>query len=189
MRVRLPIERIYELARDQAFLDAVDDLYQELDRRIADRRPVCVNRGICCSFETFGHHLFVTPVELSYFVARVGPPPAGSKGQCPYQVGGLCMARLARPAGCRIFFCEAASQPWQPDETEDTLRRINQIHACFDLPYAYVEWLDALGQLSGSWPAEPVGPFDKDKAPTYDPPSERLGPTPPGAGTEDGQKR
>jgi hypothetical protein len=172
MRVRLPIERICELARDRAFLDAVENLYQELDRRIADRRPVCVNQGICCRFDAFGHHLFVTPVEVSYFVATVGPPPAGSKGKCSYQVGGLCTARAARPAGCRIFFCEAASQSWQPDETENTLRRIKQIHACFDLPYAYVEWLDALGQLSGSWPARPAPPFDRSGLPAYDPSSE-----------------
>jgi hypothetical protein len=172
MRVRLPIERICELARDQAFLEAVENLYRELDRRIAVRRPVCANRGLCCSFGTFGHQLFVTPVELSYFVAGVGPPPLGSEGKCPYQAGGVCTVRAARPAGCRIFFCEAASQSWQPDETEDTLRRIKQIHVRFDLPYAYVEWLDALRQLSGDWPAGPACPFDRGGLPAYDPPLE-----------------
>lgn len=151
---KLPIRRIQALACDGAFLIAMTELYARLDAGIAARRPVCVNRGECCRFDTFGHKLFVTPAELAFFLAGTDqgpldlPPEPG--GCCPYQRSQRCTARSARPAGCRVFFCEAASRDWQPAETEATLREISGVHARFDLPYAYVEWLDALRQLSSS---------------------------------------
>ena len=159
-RVRLPVDRIGQLAQDAAFIETVEALYEQLDRRIAARSPVCVNRELCCKFDAYGHQLFVTPVELAYFAARTAPP-AEATGACPYQRGGLCTVRVARPTGCRIFFCEPGSRSWQPDETECTLRRLKRVHARFDLPYAYVEWLDALRQLSGTWPGRTRRSFDR----------------------------
>ncbi len=148
--ITLPIDDMYRLARRPEFVAAVEALYADLDARIAARRPLCVNRGACCQFESFGHRLFVTPVELAYFVARsdraIEEPQ--SAAACPYQIGGLCTVRPARPTGCRIFFCDVAAQHWQPDQTEATLREIRALHARFDLPYAYIEWLEALKQLA-----------------------------------------
>jgi Fe-S-cluster containining protein len=149
--VELPTDEIRRAARDPEFLAAVEVLYADLDARTAARRPVCINRGACCQFEAFGHRLFVTPVELAYFLAKSDSPLRRpiSSASCPYQVGGLCTVRAARPTGCRIFFCDVAAQHWQPDETEHTLARIRELHRRFDLPYAYVEWIDALRQLAG----------------------------------------
>lgn len=142
----IPIERVRALADDAGFVAAVDALYAALDARIAARHPCCTNKGLCCNFTTFGHKLFVTPVELAYFIAKSTPRPSADAhpGACPYQVDGQCTTRQARPTGCRIFFCELTSQAWQPPETEAILDQIKALHARFDLPYAYVEWLDAL---------------------------------------------
>lgn len=148
--IALPIDAIQRAARDCEFVAAVESLYAELDARVAARRPLCINRGACCQFESFGHRLFVTPVELAYFVARSDGPIRGPEtaAACPYQVGGMCTVRTARPTGCRIFFCDVAAQHWQPDETEHTLRQIRAVHERFELPYAYVDWIDALRQLA-----------------------------------------
>lgn len=167
----LPTEGIDELARDATFVAEMQDLYAALDRRVTARRPICDNRGACCAFESYGHRLYVTTVELAYFVAMrrrasatAAPPadrtPAGSgslslpvlaairgTGCCPYQQGGVCTVRTERPTGCRIFFCDPASQDWQPTETESTLQTLRGLHTKHDVPYVYVEWLTALEQL------------------------------------------
>ncbi len=149
MGAHLPIVEILSLAEDEAFIEAVGEVYGALDARVAGRVPVCINRGDCCRFAAFGHKLFVTPVELAYFVALRGPAPdgGGERGTCPYHREGRCEARDARPMGCRVFYCDPASQGWQPDETEATLLAIKELHRRFNVPYAYVEWLGALGEL------------------------------------------
>lgn len=147
----LPIDRIRTLAADQAFLAAVAGVYHRLDERIAARNPICTNRGNCCKFAIYKHKLFVTPVELSFFIASTSHPKnsvsSPDTGACPYQQSGLCTARDARPIGCRIFHCDEKSQGWQPQESESALRELEELHVRFMLPYAYVEWLGALRQL------------------------------------------
>ena len=141
----LPIARIRELADDPRFLSAMRDFYDRLDERIAAHDPVCHRRGDCCRFDAFDHRLYVTPAELACFVGTVETEPAASDvAACPYQVGGLCRARHARPTGCRVFFCESAGAGWQESLTESALTELRRLHRRFDLPYAYVEWLCAL---------------------------------------------
>ncbi len=145
----LPAWRILELATESEFVDAMGALYARLDERIAARTPVCVNRGDCCKFAQYKHRLYVTPVELAYFVATEQlPAEPFDDGVCPHQREGMCTVRTGRPMGCRVFFCELRSQFWQGDETEATLTEIKQLHTRFDVPYAYVEWLEALRCLS-----------------------------------------
>lgn len=69
-----------------ALCERMRDLYSRLDAEIASHAPVCVNRGDCCRFDTYGHLLFVTPVELAYFVTGVrrnGAAAAGNGGGTP----------------------------------------------------------------------------------------------------------
>ena len=151
MDVSLPVDDLRRCSRDPAFVAAVRALYDELDRTIAARNPVCTNRGVCCKFDSFGHHLFVTSAELAYFLAVTAGPllaPAG-RGFCPYQVAGACRAREGRPAGCRVFFCDPAAGEWQSAATEETLARLRAVGEQFGLAYAYVEWTEALRRLGG----------------------------------------
>lgn len=147
----LPLDAIGRCSADAGFLAAVEACYADLDRRIAARNPVCTNRGACCKFEAYGHRLYVTTAELAYFLGRANPPLLAppDRSACPYQQDGKCSVRGARPAGCRIYFCDANAQHWQPDQTEESLRELAAIGDKWNLPYAYVEWTEALRQLGG----------------------------------------
>ena len=148
----LPITDIRRCAADADFVAAMHDLYARLDAEIAGHAPVCTNRGACCKFDAFGHRLYVTSIELAYFLARSeGPllaPP--DRSFCPYQQGGKCHARSARPAACRVFFCDAAAQEWQPGTSEESLKKLAGIGDRFGLPYVYLEWTEALRMMGGA---------------------------------------
>ena len=159
---------------DAKLLAEVDALYAELDRRIAAHHPICRNRGACCKFDTFGHKLYVTTLELAYFRAhhadRLQRQPARSERQdqraagfsprgsaesknialarqsCPFQQNGLCSTRAGRPIGCRVFYCESADEGWQSELTEWAISRLRELHERFEVPYSYTEWLTALGE-------------------------------------------
>lgn len=146
----LPIDDIWRCSQDPAFIGEVQAVFDLLDREVADHAPVCINRGACCKFESYGHDLFVTSVELAYFVGcadgeLLAPP---DRSFCPYQQAGRCVARVQRPVGCRVYFCEDRSQHWQADLTEATLRRLAEIGDKFQLEYAYLEWTTALRKLA-----------------------------------------
>ncbi|HKQ47964.1 MAG TPA: YkgJ family cysteine cluster protein [Phycisphaerae bacterium] len=130
---------------NDAFTAAMREFYEAVDASIAAQQPVCINRGDCCKFAAFGHRLYVTDVELAYFVrgepARLVDPNAGA---CPYQEAGRCTAREHRPLGCRIFFCDENARDWQGPEYERHLERLKEIGRGFDIPYRYREWLSAL---------------------------------------------
>ena len=128
----------------------MDAFYAEADQAIAANRPVCRNRGECCRFAAFGHKLYASSVELVDFVrcARSAWHYPGGASDCPYHVGGLCVARPFRPLGCRIFFCDPETREWQGPEYERRLIELRQIGTDFGVDYRYVEWLSALRELS-----------------------------------------
>lgn len=65
-----PISRedLTRLGHDPRFRERMAALYAELDAEIAAHSPVCWNRGLCCNFGRTGHRLYVTALELAYFV-------------------------------------------------------------------------------------------------------------------------
>jgi Fe-S-cluster containining protein len=143
--------------------DAVAGIYTELATETDRRRPLCIVSGRCCRFEEFGHRLFVTTMELADFVhqynARPHPsPPPVYQGRgtsptpwdgtgCPFQINKLCGVHALRPMGCRIFFCDASSAQWQQDLYERLHARLKSLHETLHVPYAYVEWRQALTAL------------------------------------------
>lgn len=123
--------------------------YAEVDEAVADHNPVCRNRGVCCRFEQYGHKLYVTNVELAFFVqdnSRQWRTPVDD-GACPYHVAGRCTARSSRPLGCRVFFCDLASRGWQGPEYERRLGQLKRIGAALGIEYRYTDWLSALRAL------------------------------------------
>ena len=127
-------------------------LYQEVDATTTAHSSVCVNRGLCCKFGEFGHKLYVTDVELSYFLAGQGGTarPVEDVAACPYQVAGQCTAREHRPLGCRIFFCDPAAQGWQGPEYERFLEKLKHLGRRHGVAYRYREWLSALAEHAES---------------------------------------
>jgi len=128
--------------------DAVADVYARLQREIDHRKPLCTASGRCCRFETFGHRLYVTTIELAAFRHQVGPAQSAWDGTgCPYQLEGLCSIHAARPFGCRVFFCDSTSDDWQHAQYERFHAELKRVHEALDVPYRYVEWRQALREL------------------------------------------
>ncbi|MFQ5429948.1 MAG: hypothetical protein ACE5E1_06520 [Phycisphaerae bacterium] len=144
-------EMILRHAEDDRLAGEMGTFYADLDQRIAARRPVCRQSGVCCRFDSYGHRLYVTGIELAYFVRGLRgqwrPPEPGSKG-CPYQIEGICTAREHRPMGCRLFFCDSSSEEWQHAEYEDGLTRLKALSFRIGADYQYIEWLSALDRIT-----------------------------------------
>jgi len=142
--------------------------YVRLDRTIAAHGPTCQNRGLCCNFGRYGHKLFVTTVELAYFVRghHHGCRVPTTEDACPFQVGGLCTAREHRPMGCRIFFCDPQAAAWQNEEYEAQLRTLKGISAAYGVDYRYTEWMGALRETGLAVTESSPGPPSEAVKPT-----------------------
>ncbi|MBX2850978.1 MAG: hypothetical protein KTR15_04435 [Phycisphaeraceae bacterium] len=60
---------------------AIHELYADLDQTVVDRRPVCNASGRCCKFEEYGHRLYVTGLEIAWFLAGVRGLGSGVSGE------------------------------------------------------------------------------------------------------------
>lgn len=122
--------------------------YAAVDAAISAYQPVCRNRGACCRFDSFGHKLYVTTLELAYFLHGCGLPwPLPLGDACPFQVAGRCITRSYRPLGCRIFYCDPDMRDWQGPEYESRLMELRRMSEELAIPYRYLEWLSALRRL------------------------------------------
>jgi hypothetical protein len=145
----IPVETLREASRRPEVIQAVRNLLDEVDRRIAAATPTCWNKGECCRFGRYGHRLYVTALEVVYYLAG----PAGDAGPevtedtCPHARGGRCCAREHRPLGCRVFYCDPAAQAWQGPLTEEMLDRLRRMHTELGVPYLYCDWLTVLHAL------------------------------------------
>ena len=132
--------------------DRLDALYADVQRQIDARRPRCDRSGQCCKFESFGHLLFVTTLELAAFGLRRPANDLPDGDGCRYQVAGLCTAHSVRPFGCRVFFCDPTAEGWQQDQYEHFHTRLKRLHDELDVPYLYVEWRQGLASIDGVSP-------------------------------------
>jgi Fe-S-cluster containining protein len=142
-------EAVLSAAGRTEVCQAVDRVYADLEAETQLRKPICIVSGRCCRFEEHGHRLYVTTLELARFVADLHvESPAGWDGRgCPFQKNKLCGVHSIRPFGCRIFFCDATSTQWQHDQYERLHARLRHLHDDLEVPYFYVEWRHALGEL------------------------------------------
>ena len=131
--------------RDTAYRE-LQAIYVELDRELAELRPLCQSSGRCCKFKDYGHQLWTTRLELDYLVEKEGKPPALTEGVCPYLKGGLCSVRDHRMLGCRIYFCDPGYASAMAPLYERYHLRIKQLHQKYAIPYEYSELTSALSQ-------------------------------------------
>ncbi len=148
---------------------ALRGIYTEVDAAVKKRGPVCNASGRCCKFNTHDHLLYVTGLEIAWFLlqakAEKAPVDANYGVQikalhlpvfsprqlpdsCAWQVDGLCSAHGFRPLGCRVYFCEKGTEDWQQDTYEKFQMRLRELHDLLGLPYAYVEWRGGLLEAS-----------------------------------------
>ena len=140
-------------------LEAVRGLYADVQREVDARRPVCEMSGRCCRFDEYAHRLYVTTIELAAFVhaldqARALPAEGWDGTGCPFQASKLCGVHPFRPFGCRMYFCDATSTEWQNQAYERFHRELKGLHDTLGVPYAYVEWRQALRAI-GAAPERP----------------------------------
>ena len=146
----IPVAAIQAASRRNDCLDAVRDLYAQLDPQIAVHASLCRKCGRCCHFEQFDHRLYVTVLEAGFYLAACGPPRPITSDACPHAFDGHCQVREVRPVGCRIFYCDSESTAWQGPLTETWMGRLRALHAQLGVPSIYADWmavLDALGTL------------------------------------------
>jgi len=135
----------------------LQDLYTHIDQAIKKRGPTCWVSGRCCNFNAFGHRLYVTGLEIAWFLEQVkqtangGPdrtptPTLDPNATCPFQIDGLCSVHAIRPLGCRIFFCQQGTSAWQNQLYEQFLGSLRNLHDLHALPYRYLEWRTGLSQ-------------------------------------------
>lgn len=120
--------------------DDLRALYRDLDLAVAMKSPVCQLSGRCCRFKDYGHTLFLSALEALLLVSDAPQPPGpiDSGDSCPWQdAGGRCMARDARPLGCRVFFCDPSFENHEPELSEIFLARLKQLTSRHDLPWNY----------------------------------------------------
>lgn len=137
----------WHAAVDPAVERAMTEMVQQAGEAIRTHRPVCLAGGNCCRFETFGHGLWLTGLEVAWSLRRIGGPPAPGlvedsirRGDCPFLRDGCCSVHAARPLGCRAFFCDGAGQGWQEELLERWHGRVRSLHESLGLPYRYDEW-------------------------------------------------
>jgi Fe-S-cluster containining protein len=128
-------------------LVAIEAVYADIARAIAERRPVCEMSGRCCKFEEYGHRLYVSTLELAAFYAGAPRASEWDGTGCPFQKGKLCTVHTIRPFGCRMYFCDPTAQDWQQGMYEQFHARLKDLHQELDVPYYYVEWRGALKDL------------------------------------------
>lgn len=150
----LPWLQWYEASADPCLDEGLQQVYRCLEDRIAQRGAVCWASGRCCHFDSFGHDLYVTGLEVAWVLRQV---EHGSgievqdwsarvtiDGPCPFQVNKLCSVRQIRPLGCRVFFCQEGTEQWQQEVYEQLLGELRALHDAHGLDYRYLEWRHAL---------------------------------------------
>lgn len=145
----IPVVALRQAADRPDVVAAMQAFYEDADRRIAEQSPVCWNKGECCRFGEFGHRLYVTALEVVYYLAtaRGCKVPTVTEDACPHARDGKCGVRHRRPLGCRVFYCDPAAQHWQGPFTEEMLARLRRMHDELAVPYFYADWLSVLRAL------------------------------------------
>jgi Fe-S-cluster containining protein len=156
------VDQVWLAADRMEVRQAVSELYAQVQREVDQRRPRCDMSGRCCKFEDFGHRMYITTIELAVFLCdlqkRFSPDQLHQNFTtwngtgCPFQSGKLCGVHQFRPFGCRIFFCDPTSTRWQQEQYELFHAKLKVLHGTFGVPYAYVEWRNALQLLLTSAP-------------------------------------
>lgn len=70
-------------SRRREIASALSGLYEQLGQAVADYGPTCWASGKCCKFESYGHRLYVSGLEIAWFMDRVSVVGDQATGQQP----------------------------------------------------------------------------------------------------------
>ncbi|MEM9881951.1 MAG: hypothetical protein AAF800_03405 [Planctomycetota bacterium] len=102
----------HDAAAGSAVDEALRGLYAELDAAVAARGPTCWVSGKCCKFDDYGHRLYVTGLEVAWFLRQL-EGGAGWEGEAPAEQTSS-LGRAAR------------REPRPPDPNGDFVFRLPQ---------------------------------------------------------------
>jgi Fe-S-cluster containining protein len=133
-------------------IERVAEVYAWLDeqvRRCGDLAGTCMACGDCCDFDGFDHRLFITPPELMYLAAHLGPGKIKpmQESRCPYNRDNKCEVYEHRFAACRIFCCRA-DPDFQSTLSEICLEKFKSTCTDFQIAYVYTDVAEALNHLA-----------------------------------------
>lgn len=139
---------------DSPVIKRMAAFYSWLDGRLrlhGELAGSCEACGRCCDFDSFDHHLFVTPPEMMYLAAHVGRQNVRpmEAGRCPYSATRRCDIYEHRFAGCRIFCCNGDSD-FQGELSESALERLKALCTELQVPYRYTDLATGLYRLAGA---------------------------------------
>ena len=150
-------QRWLDAARRPEVAARLRESLDEIDRRVNESGFACQQSGRCCRFESFGHRLYMTGLEIAWFKSLAGEPPVpvqtetvallvidAKRDGCPYQTDGMCGVHQSRPFACRVFFCQEGSDDWQSERYEAFQQEMKNLHEELGLPYHYMEWRQGL---------------------------------------------
>jgi Fe-S-cluster containining protein len=72
---------------------------------------------------------------------------AVERGDCPFLVGNACGVHAIKPFACRTYFCDASSEQWQHDLTEQLHTQLRTLHEAHAIAYRYGEWRELLSMM------------------------------------------
>jgi Fe-S-cluster containining protein len=131
-------------------VEAVREIYHNLDKLLESSGPSCKACGKCCDFESFGHRLYITTPELLYFKIKLAqnkiPHLPMTDGICPYRKDGKCSVYPWRFAGCRIFNCTGDAD-LQSRLSEETLALFKALCILYRLEYRYMDLKSGLTNI------------------------------------------
>lgn len=82
------------------------EIYDKLDLELSEINPGCNACGSCCHFNTYGHILYTSNIEVNYILENVNVPPHDpNQNICPFLKDNVCSIRDFRMLGCRVFYC------------------------------------------------------------------------------------
>jgi hypothetical protein len=145
-------------------------LYDRLERELGEPGGAnvrCLGGGACCRFDRLEHRLWASCGEIALLLRNDGQFVGRSCGsgiaasgfpirmdalpnRCPWQLGPRCLARQARPLGCRTYFCQKQYDNCFHaiyETYHDLIRTAHQRHC---VTYAYTDVLAAILQLSAT---------------------------------------
>lgn len=131
-------------AQWEAALQALEQVYAELERELPRHQMTCAASGDCCDFDRFGHRLYASTLEAEWFFRHAPDPRVNQDArQCPaWGPDRLCKARVGRMLGCRTFHCGPYPGSRPEDVHEPYDRRIKALHDAHGIPYRYRDILD-----------------------------------------------
>ena len=116
----------------------VEEVYRRVDAAVAEAGPRCDSSGRCCRFHEYDHTLFISQFEAEILLETAPTYAKPVSGEfCPFQVNSICTARVERPLGCRIYFCDPAYEPRQFDITEDAIRSLKALADEYETGWQY----------------------------------------------------